>query len=211
DLPGTGGSPATIWPQSMRQYAAVATGLLDTVGVERAAVLGYSFGGMVAQELALRAPRRVTRLVLAATTAGFPAVPPGAVNVVRMLSPLRYYSASYFRAVAPTLFGGRTAREPRLLDDEFAARHMAPPPLLGYMWQTAAAMQWSAVHRAHRIRTPTLVIAGDDDRLVPIANAHLLKALIKGARLEVVPGAGHLLLIDQAGDTAPIIESFLQG
>ena len=146
---------------------------------------------------------------MATLTAGFPAVPPGAVNVVRMLSPLRYYSASYFRAVAPTLFGGRTAREPALLDDEFAARHMAPPPLLGYMRQTAAAMQWSAVHRAHRIRTPTLVIAGDDDRLVPVANARVLKSLIRGAHLEIVGGGGHLLLIDQAADVAPFLERFL--
>ena len=209
DLPGTGGSPATIWPQSMRAYAAVASRLLDHFDIADTPVLGYSFGGMVAQELALRAPARVSRLVLAATTAGFPAVPPSGLNLMRMLSPLRYYSASYFRSVAPTLFGGRTARDAHLLDTEFAQRHAAPPSVLGYLWQTAAAMQWSAVHRDHRIGVPTLIIAGDDDRLVPLANARMLRALIKGARLEVVAGGGHLLLIDQAADVAPIIEGFL--
>jgi pimeloyl-ACP methyl ester carboxylesterase len=148
--------------------------------------------------------------VLAATTAGFPAVPPQPINIMRMFSPLRYYSASYYRAVAPTLFGGRTARDPSLLDAEFEHRHTAPPSLLGYIWQTAAAMQWSAVHRDHRIRQPTLIIAGDDDRLVPVANARVLRSLIQGSQLEILPGAGHLLLIDQAADTVPIVERFLR-
>jgi pimeloyl-ACP methyl ester carboxylesterase len=210
DVPGTGGSPATPWPQTMRSYASVATDLLDHLGVDRAAVLGYSFGGMVAQELVLRAPDRVTRLVLAATTAGFPAVPPQPLNIMRMFSPLRYYSASYYRAVAPTLFGGRTARNPALLDAEFEHRHTAPPSLLGYIWQTAAAMQWSAVHRDRRIHQPTLILAGDDDRLVPVANARVLQSLIQGSQLEIVHGAGHLLLIDQTDDTVPIIEDFLR-
>jgi pimeloyl-ACP methyl ester carboxylesterase len=210
DVPGTGGSPATPWPQTMRSYAAVGADLLDHLGIDHTAVLGYSFGGMVAQELVLRAPERVTHLVLAATTAGFPAVLPQPLNILRMFSPLRYYSASNYRAVAPTLFGGRTARDPALLDAEFESRHHTPPSLLGYIWQTAAAMQWSAVHRVHRIRQPTLILAGDDDRLVPVANARLLRSLIQGSRLEVLPGAGHLLLIDEAGDAAAIVEHFLR-
>ena len=87
---------------------------------------------------------------------------------------------------------------------------VAPPPLLGYVWQTAAAMHWSAVHRAHCIRTPTLVIAGDDDRLVPVANARVLTSLIRGAQLEIVAGGGHLFLIDQAADVAPLLDRFLR-
>ena len=63
----------------------------------------------------------------------------------------------------------------------------------------------------HRIRAETLVLSGDDDRLVPVANARILASRIPGARLEILPGGGHLLLFDQADVVAPILTRFLRG
>src|SRR4051812_1275245 len=75
DAPGTGRSATPLWPQSIPASAAVAEALLDALGHERADVLGFSLGGLVAQELAHRAPRRVRRLALAGTAVGWGSMP----------------------------------------------------------------------------------------------------------------------------------------
>ena len=77
-------------PASMEGLARLAEGVLDRAGVEQADVLGYSFGGLVAQRLARRAPERVRRLVLAATTPGWGGVPGSLQTLARMSTPLRY-------------------------------------------------------------------------------------------------------------------------
>ena len=63
--------------------------------------------------------------------------------------------------------------------------------------------------RDRRIRKPGLVIQGDDDPIVPLSNARILARLVPDARLEVLPGAGHLFLIDQAAEAAERVDAFL--
>ncbi len=201
DSPGTGKSPAAGFP-SMGALASVATAVLDGLGVERTSVLGYSFGGAVAQQLAHQSAGRVDRLVLAATTCGI-----GSVlgwPALWMTTPARYWSSDALQALAPTLYGGRQragAMTPGFNDN--------PPDPLGYLSQLIAIGTWTSLPWLRRLRSPTLILAGDDDPLVPVANARLLARRIPGAQLHVVPGAGHLFLLDSAVEMAPLIERFV--
>src|SRR5439155_14882958 len=92
DAPGTGRSSTPLWPYTMGELARVARGLLDELGHDEVDVVGYSLGGLVAQELALRASERVRRLVLAGTTCGLGAVPGPLSAILAVVTPIRYYS-----------------------------------------------------------------------------------------------------------------------
>ena len=102
------------------------------------------------------------------------------------------------------------ARDSAARSEHFAQRRAKPPPPLGYLNQLAAAGRWSGIPRARRISCPTLVLAGDDDRLVPLVNARVLTSLIPNAELVVIRGAGHLFLIDQTADVVPLISAFMR-
>jgi pimeloyl-ACP methyl ester carboxylesterase len=122
---------------------------------------------------------------------------------------LRYYSAAHLRRVAPVIAGGRTAREPELLQAHATQRLAAPPSLWGYQSQLFAMTGWTSALWLHKLRQPTLVLTGDEDPLVPLANARFLARRIPQARLEVVRGGGHLFLLDQPRDAAGAITRFL--
>jgi pimeloyl-ACP methyl ester carboxylesterase len=212
DAPGTGRSAAAPLPVSMEGLARLAEGVLDRLGVEQADVLGYSFGGLVAQRLARRAPERVRRLVLAATTPGWGGVPGSLRTLARMSTPLRYYWRSYYETVIGDLMGGRTRD-----DAEFVRRHGEerldhPPDPLGYAWQLLAlSTDPGSLPWLHRVRQPALVVNGDDDPVMPLANALLLAERLPAARLLVAPGEGHLLLLDAQSRALPAIHAFLAG
>jgi poly(3-hydroxyoctanoate) depolymerase len=211
DLPGTGLSERPAVPMRMRALARHVTMLLDVLGHRRVDVLGYSFGGALTQELARRAPERVRRLVLCATSPGLISVPPRPLAALLLATPARYYHPMLFRLTVPRIAGGRTAREPELLRRQSGARLAHPPELLGYAYQLYAATGWTSTPWLRGLRAPTLVIAGDDDPAIPLANARLLARLIPDARLLVVKGGGHLFLIDEPASVTPAIESFLDG
>jgi poly(3-hydroxyalkanoate) depolymerase len=211
DAPGTGESELPRRPLRMRQLAAGASGLLDELGYDRVDVLGVSFGGAVAQQLAFQAPSRVGRLILAATACGIGAVPGNPMALAILLTPFRYYSRSYLRFVAPILYGGgRGNGAERLLEQQAFARLHRPPSLLGYYLQMSATVGWSSLPFLRRIRQPTMVMAGDDDHIVPLVNGRILARLIPEARLHVVRGGGHLFLLDRARESADAIREFLE-
>jgi len=210
DAPGTGDSEVPWRPLRMRELAGTTARLLDALGCQSADVVGVSFGGAVAQELAYRHPGRMRRLVLAATTCGFGGVP-GRPSALALLStPYRYYSRSHFRAIAGRLYGGEIARRPELLE-RHAYRGLAhAPSVRGYLWQLSAIVGWSSLPYLHRIQQPVLVLTGDDDPIIRVINGRILARLIPNARLHVVPGGGHLFLIDQARESAELIGQFLR-
>jgi poly(3-hydroxyalkanoate) depolymerase len=209
DAPGTGRSAVPRRPLRMRGLADVVAKLLDVLGEGEVDVLGYSFGGALAQQFAYDRPWRVGRLILAATSAGMVSVPAAPHVLALMATPWRYYSPRHLRRVLPVIAGGRTAREPRVLHEHMADRLGAPPSLRGYQWQLAAITGWTSAHWLHRVGQPTLVLAGDDDPLVPLANARFLAARIPNAHLHVIHGGGHLFLIDQPHDVVDVVTAFL--
>jgi poly(3-hydroxyalkanoate) depolymerase len=209
DAPGTGGSDRPRLPLRMSGLARIIERLLDALGHDLVDVLGVSFGGALAQELALRHSERVRRLILCATSSGMIAVPPKPLPALLLMTPVRYYNAKLFRMTMPRIAGGRTARDPAVLARQAGARLAKPPDLLGYAYQLYATTGWTSLHWLHRLPQPTLVIAGDDDRAIPLVNARLLARRIPDARLHVVKGGGHLFVIDEPASVAGEIAAFL--
>jgi pimeloyl-ACP methyl ester carboxylesterase len=209
DAPGTGRSSTPLFPISVEALAALAVAVLDARGVADSDVIGYSYGGAVAQQLAHDDPDRVRRLVLAATTCGWGScwVPPGVLTV--MATPLRFYSTSYFESVAAQVYGGVTARDAWKRRRGSRARRRLPPSPYGYAMQMLGGMAWSSLRFLPKIRHETLVVCGDDDPLVPVASARMLAERIPRAKLTVVERAGHLLLWDEPERIAPQIGQFV--
>lgn len=210
DAPGMGESEIPQWPISIRGLARITASLVRALGHARVDVLGVSYGGAIAQELAYRHREMVRRLVLAATSFGIGSVP-GKPSALALLStPYRYYSRSHLKSIAPRLYGGRIARQPSLLDQHAYSRLGHAPSWRGYAWQLAAIAGWSSLPYLRRIRVPALVLTGDDDPIIRVVNGRVLAGLIPEAQLHVMRGSGHLFLIDEARESAALIRDFLR-
>jgi len=208
DVPGVGGSPRPVVPYNLATFSPVISAMLSRVGYEGAVdVLGLSWGGGLAQHFAVQHRRRVRKLVLAATGTGALMVPAHPRVLAKMLTPRRHRDPEYARSIAGEIYGGTMRTEP-----DRAARalhaHTRLGPKRGYYYQLAAGTGWSSLPFLRLIRQPTLVVAGDDDPIIPPVNARILARLIPDARLHLYSG-GHIALITEAHDLAPVIEAFL--
>lgn len=205
DAPGTGGSKASPWPLSIPALAKLTDRLCTALGFPSVDVIGYSFGGVVAQQLAARHPRRVRRLVLASTSPGVGSIP-GLRAAARLLTvPPSAYRSAGFLPTAAAIFGGS------LREDPAAAIRFLPsrvPHWRGWLHQLIALNTYSSLPVLPCIRQETLILAGDDDPLVPLVNARLLARLMPRAQLEIVPRAGHLALLERAPETGRLIRDF---
>lgn len=204
DFPGTGGSPHLPGPRRMPALAQIVVDLLDVLHLEQVDVLGYSWGGALAQELAHRAPERVRSLVLCATVPGLGGRPPPPWVLGAMATPMRYYSRTYMRLIAPLIYGVR------IKDDHshLAARRQRPPSVRGYGHQLYAITGWSSRAWLSTLRLPVLVLSGRGDQLATARNGVILARQIRGATLHVVPG-GHLFLLQDVQVAAEAVVRFL--
>lgn len=213
DAPGVGRSTGYRCPRRMPGIARTIEHLLDALGEPRVAVLGVSLGGIIAQQLAHQSPDRVRRLVLAATAAGVVGLGgvPGSLRVaLEMITPRRYHSPDHYRRVAGRLYGGAARHDPEVLLHRSLARFTTPPGLAGYLGQLYALAFWTGLPWLRRLPQPTLVISGDDDPIVPAANGRVLARLIPDARLHIVPGGGHLFLLERPAEIADLTTDFLR-
>jgi pimeloyl-ACP methyl ester carboxylesterase len=209
DSPGVGDSPAALPPPSIPMLADLLAKLLDRLDLTRVDVLGYSFGGAVAQQFAFRHADRVRRLVLAATTPGLGGALGEWQSLAHAYNPLRYYSRSYYERSIGTMAGGQARHDEAFRRRHGAERSAKRPHPASYYTQIVALSAWSSLPWLHRVTAPTLVLTGDDDPLVPPANSLLLASRLRQARLLTAPGEGHLLLFDDHGSAHPAIREFL--
>ena len=207
DMPGSGRSPTPPLPLTISALAGVAKALLDELGHERVDVLGFSLGGIVAQQLAHEAPDRVRRLALAATACGWGSVPPTAEALALLAMPLRYHSRALYwqtNRLLNTADRDLLQRLPTLT----ASRLQYPPPVVGYTYQITAGAFWSSLPWLASVRVPTLVLSGAADAVVPAANGVQLARLLPRSRLHVIPDAGHLFVFDPSGPAIGLLEDF---
>jgi poly(3-hydroxyalkanoate) depolymerase len=207
DLPGIGGSPLPVVPYHLATLAPMLSGLLDRLGHRRADVLGISWGGGLAQQFALQRPGRVRRLVLVATGTGSVMVPARPRVLRHMLTPRRHRDPAYAVRVAGEIYGGGLRADPSRARELLHAATQAGPRR-GYYYQLLAGAGWTSLPLLPLIRHPTLVMAGDDDPIIPLINARIMHRLIPGSELHVYRG-GHLDAIADPGRLAPVVEAFL--
>jgi poly(3-hydroxyoctanoate) depolymerase len=209
DAPGTGQSSTPPYPVSIPALAWLAACVLNDADVSSADVLGYSMGGLVAQQLAVAAPARVRRLVLVGTGCGLGGVPGRLGALLNLATPLRYWSPAFYRRTVGDFAGGRARHDPKWVEQHGRLRQLHPPTTPGYLGQILTVSAWSGLPLLNRIHQPTLVVAGDDDPLVPPANTMLLARHMRNARALIAPGEGHLLLMDADSSVLGPIRDFL--
>jgi poly(3-hydroxyalkanoate) depolymerase len=206
DIPGVGHSPLPAYPYRLTGIAHLATQVLGHFGHAQADVLGVSWGGAVAQQLARSHPECCRKLILCATSTGTIMVPSNPLVALKLATPLRFTNKGYAQRVAGDIYGGDFRRNPDLALQTF--KHIKWQSRLGYYLQLTAAAGWTSVHWLHRLQQPTLVMAGNDDPLVPLLNARLMHALIRHSEMKVFD-CGHLFLVTRAKEAALAIDQFL--
>jgi poly(3-hydroxyalkanoate) depolymerase len=207
DMPGIGGSPAPVVPYHLATLPSLLAGLLDQLGYEQADVLGISWGGGLAQQFALSRPDRVRRLVLVATAPGALMVPGHPRVLLRMLTPRRHRDPGYAARVAGELYGGSAREDPGVARDLLHATTRLGPAR-GYYYQLISILGWTSLPRLPRLRPPTLILAGDDDPIIPVVNARIMHRLIRRSTLHVYQG-GHLELAADPERLASAVQAFL--
>lgn len=207
DMPGIGQSQPSFLPMRFKQLSQLSGKILDHFGYDRVDVLGVSWGGGLAQEFAHLNPQRCRRLILAATSPGVVMVPSKPSVFMKLSTPKRYLDEEYLLEVAQHIYGGVLREQPQKIQ-EFA-EHIRPAKSgRGYLHQLAAIVGWTSIHWLHKLKQKTLILAGRDDPLVPLANGKILAARIPDSELVEVD-CGHLLLLTQRETVVPVIKQFL--
>ena len=200
DFRGNGQSDKPDRPVTMGTFVEDTMALLDDLAISSTHAYGQSFGGMVAQEMALSHPERVASLVLACTHAG-PRL------AARIDPPAKVPKDKPYLA----LYSQEFAREhpDHVAEDILVASQNPQPPHAGRR-QWEAIQAWDAWDRLGDIRCPTLVLHGTEDRLISPRNAQMLAERIPGATLFLLEGAGHVYHSEQPEAADRVVLDFLR-
>jgi pimeloyl-ACP methyl ester carboxylesterase len=209
DNRGVGRSDAPAGPYPIALMASDAAAVLDAAEVHSAHLFGVSMGGMIAQEFALQYPTRVRSLILGCTAAGGPTAvraEPEATQMLKARGGMTPDQAA--EAVLPFIYDSQTP--PERIEEDLAIRRPWLPRPDSYMAQMQGILAWEAYSRLPAIGVPTLVIHGENDRLVPAGNGKLIADRIPSAKLVLIPQASHLFLTDQSQIVHDAILNFLK-
>jgi poly(3-hydroxyalkanoate) depolymerase len=213
DVPGSGASPDSPFPYRFPYLAAVLGMLLKKVGaidpragISQVDVLGLSWGGALAQQFAFQNPRRCRKLILVSTGTGSLMIPGKPSALAKMLTARRFLDHRYAADIAPEMYGGTTRRDPMMIQRVFDRQLMAGSRV-GYLHQLLAGVGWTSVFMLPLVRQPSLIVAGSDDPIIPLANAKIMNRLLPNSALHIHDG-GHVELIANAAEQARVIEEF---
>jgi 3-oxoadipate enol-lactonase len=212
DQRGSGLSEKPDMEYSIAMLADDTAALMDHAGFAPAHVIGVSMGGTIAQELALRHPRKVRSLVLGCTTAGGPrAIRIGGEALTAAYSTKPMTAEERGRALAEAVFTkGYIERHPDLIPAMIEARRQRPLDPVALEHRMHAVLKHDACDRLPQINCPTLVITGRDDLLISWENSRILAQRIPGAELIVLEPAGHCFWLEQPEQAGEAILRFIQ-
>jgi len=206
DMPGVGESPDPLVPYNPFTISWTAAQLLDKFGVDEVDVMGISWGGGIAQHFAMQHAARVRRVVLIATSAGMLMMPGSPKALTKMANPRRYIDPEFMMKNFETLYGEGLGKS------QGKGGHMSrlkPPSPRGYMYQLMCMLGWtSAPALPFLMKQETLIMMGDDDAIVPLANGKFLNMLIPNSELVVMKGGGHLFLLSHKDECTRAMRRF---
>ena len=221
DLPGFGHSPGDAGEISMPGYARLLDALLGQLGLDRAAVVGNSMGGLIAAELAASFPERVERLVLV-SPAGLSTfanrLTTRAMPVVRRLEQVLALGAAWTASNSDSIATRPRMRElalkgvvahPSRLPAPLAAEQIRGAGTDGFMGALEAILEFDLADRLPLVKCPSLVVWGTKDRLITVRDADRFAELIPGARKVVYEDTGHMAMLEQPERFNPLLREFL--
>lgn len=209
DNRGMGRSSVPRGPYSIRQMARDTAAVMDAADVQNAHILGASMGGMVAQELALSFPHRVRSLLLACIThGGFLSRWPVLSRLPRGIPWSKSERIDRERSAIPLLYADTTPIE--RIEEDLHLRCSCQWTGQGFLNQLAAILVWTSYRRLPRIQAPTIVLHGNQDRLVPPVNGRVVAKRIPGAQFRTIENAGHVLTTDQPEICTELLLEFLK-
>lgn len=218
DNRGAGESDKPDGPYSVPMMAADTIDLLDALDIQRATIMGHSLGGFIAQEVTLRRPDLVSKLILASTThGGMQVIPITAEALEVMMDREGDPQELVKRGIAVACASGFSKKQPGVVEELIAYRFSAPVPPAQYQAQvaagagTAAFSEEEVIDRMARIKVPVLILFGEEDRVVPPGNADLMAEKLPNAQIKIIPGTGHMFPIEDPQATAQAVLEFLKG
>ncbi len=222
DLPGFGHSPMPRERITISAYARILDGLLGALEVDAATVVGNSMGGFVSAELAIAFPQRVERLVLV-SAAGISTyrhrraerVEPYLRRVAPMVAVYTGWTAARSDWVASrpglrNLTLGLVTRHPGRLPAALAAEQLRGAGKPGFMEALRANIDYPVRDRLPEIACPTLIVWGDEDKIIPVGDASVFEELIPNSRKVVFEGTGHMAMIERPGAFNELLREFVE-
>ncbi|MEY8830447.1 alpha/beta fold hydrolase [Sedimentitalea sp. XS_ASV28] len=207
DAAGVGRSDVPGTDTTIPQHAAMLRQVLDELAIGECDVMGISWGGALAQQLAHDHPQLVRKLVLAITSAGGIGSWWGTpLALAEIMFPMRYVNKTYGDFIGPFMYGGEAMLQPALFRQY--AKHAIRPSYEGYSAQVRALCSWTSLPWLARLQQPTQVIGGALDTLIPVANQIALAALVPKSRIKIYQ-AGHLLMYSRRTEVGALITGFL--
>ncbi|MGB8646230.1 MAG: alpha/beta hydrolase [Anaerolineae bacterium] len=210
DNRGADGSDKPEGPYTTPMMAADTIGLLDGLGLQRAHVMGISLGGFIVQHVAIERPDLVDKLILAATNYGGPNAIPPRPEVLKVMmdrsgDPIELLKRGFALATA----SGYIDRHPEMGEELLRYRLTNPVPPPQYQAQVMAGAGHNTEARVGEIKAPTLILFGAEDNVVNPENAELLRQKIPNSQVTILPGVGHMSVIEDPKRVAQTIREFL--
>lgn len=217
DNRGTGRSDKPDPPYTTAMMARDTAGLLDSIGVKDAHIFGLSLGGMIAQHLAANYPSKVKSLVIGSAwcggSHGIPLNPDGVSALFDIDRIQNMMPAEFGKTMIPWIYSQGFLKflndNPALLQQMSAMLMAFPTPIHGYIGQAAAIKAHDTYELLPKIKAPSLVIAGETDRLMPVENSRILASRIPQAELIMLKNAGHGFIADSSEQANKVILDFL--
>ena len=217
DNRGIGKTDKSSGPYTIKTMADDAIGLMDYLGVDKAHILGASLGGMVALEIAIGYPERVSKLVLACTSTGEGEITDihpemlRAIGIKEGSTEVDFRSVDFVKAMSAIISLAFNKRLYRMLLLPISKVHMKLGGVGGHLEQMEAVAGHSIIDRLHLIEAPTLVITGMEDRIVSPHSSEVIESQIPNAKLVKVEGGSHAFFMEMRGRFNRDVLDFLRG
>ena len=207
DVPGAGLSDTPPLPWRFRKHAQLAAELVAHLGYEKVNVMGFSWGGALAQQFSHQFPEIANRLILVATPPGHLMIPGRPSVYLRMINIKRFVNRNYMRSVAGHIYGGILRKDQTTLEGHL--NRLKTPSKRGYLYQVYTVYGWTSLIWLFRLKQPTLILQGTDDPMIPNINAKIMAKMIPNARLEFID-CGHLFMLTKTEEICPMVKDFIR-